>query len=402
MSSSITDESIRRAEAVGFSNGTWDRPPHLELGQITTARRMPTVELLPGPTPIPIPVGPPLDIDSLEFDDPLTGRPMSSSSFLDRRLYIDALAVFHEGGLRYEKYRSAMTENDHHIVHSVTKSLTSMAFGRAVADGFIDVNAEISEYVASLRSNRAWNGVTVQHVLDMATGIDFYEDYDDRDSAYWAYASAVGYYGDRNGIGAERFVAEHMTKRGVAPGSLFNYASPQTNLLAMCLTNATGKAATDWYESMLYRSIGAERPALFNCDRFGVPIAEGHLNLTLRDLLRWSLLLLDDGRNLRGEQVIPAEWVAETTRSHPNARERFDASEFRDLFPGAEYHNQTWMFDASKGQIAMLGIHGQFVYIDRPRRLVIAALASYPVQVDPMQTAATRHFRERITEAIDR
>ena len=40
----------------------------------------------------------------------------------------------------------------------------------------------------------AWRDVTLQHVLDMAAGLSYVEDYADRDGVYYAYARATGYY----------------------------------------------------------------------------------------------------------------------------------------------------------------------------------------------------------------
>ena len=67
--------------------------------------------------------------------------------------------------------------------------------------------------------------------------------------------------------------------------------------------------------------------------------------------------------------------------------------------PGAEYHNQAWLLDPEHEVLAMLGIHGQFAYIDRPRNLLITGLSSFPDQVSPLMVATLNEVWRCITDA---
>jgi hypothetical protein len=40
----------------------------------------------------------------------------------------------------------------------------------------------------------------------------------------------------------------------------------------------------------------------------------------------------------------------------------------------------------------MLGIHGQFAYLDLPAQLMIVGLGSFPVQVAPLMTASLQQL----------
>jgi len=387
---------------IEFDDKNWDLPQHLALGQITTALRMPTVALNAPKNTIEIPRGPTLDIDALEFDDPLSGRTIAGSDFLDRRLFSDALVVYADGAIRYEQYRNGVTETDHHIIHSCTKSLTTLMVGIAVDEGLLDTTAPIATYVPELGPLAAWEGVTVQHVLDMSTGIHTDEHYEDPNSMYWRYAEAVGYYGGSDdALGALGFVVENLTEQARQPGEIFNYSSPVTNLLPLCLSAVYGKPATELYEQYLHSRIGAESDALVNTDRFGVPIVEGHLNLTLRDFTRWALLFLHDGLNLNGERVVPASWISDTISPSTARRDAFIKSEFGEVFETGEYHNQTWIINPAAGQLAMLGIHGQFAYLDRQRDVLIAGFGSYPVQVDGLNISSMVQLWDRVSHELD-
>ena len=97
---------------VGYDAATWDQPQNLARGQLTTAERMPSVELGPGGPAVVLPPGAELEVGRLSFTDPLTGRAMTGDQFLDRRLYTDALAVMQDGRLVYETYCNGMVETD--------------------------------------------------------------------------------------------------------------------------------------------------------------------------------------------------------------------------------------------------------------------------------------------------
>lgn len=374
--------------AVGFDGRTWDRATNLARGQITTTERMPSAELACGTGPTPIPVGERLDVDGLTLTDPLTGRPMSGAQFLDTRLRTDGLAVIHDGRLVYETYRDGMTDTDRHVVHSCTKTLTTMLVGIAVDEVGLDLEAPVSSYVTELAGIPAWDSVTVQHVLDMAAGIECDENYADRDSMYWRYADAVGYYETpgRVGEGALSFAVRELTRRREEPGTRFTYASYLTNLLPVTVERACGRPALELLEDRIYRHLGAELPALMNLDPTGLPIVEGQLNLTLRDFARWGHLLLDGGRTFDGRQVVPEWWIDEAFVPDEGRAAAFARGGYAEVLPGVEYHNQTWLFEPDR-LAAMLGIHGQFCWVDPEQRLMVVGMSSFPDQVHPLMTA---------------
>ncbi|MGB8860937.1 MAG: serine hydrolase, partial [Ilumatobacteraceae bacterium] len=270
----IAPPSRSAPDDLGYGPRTWDAPQFLGRGQVESELRMPTAVLERRGPALPLPDGTPIDVEALTFDDPLTGRPMSGAQFLDRRVYTDGLLVFHGGGVRYETYRNGLRPSDRHILHSVSKTLTTMQMGIAIAEGRIDPALPLSSYLTPLRALPAWNDVTVQHVLDMATGIKCDEHYEDLDSMYWRYAEVAGYYGlaDPSQGGIVDFVVEHLVELAEPPGHRFNYASYLTNLLPACLTETYGRPAVELFEEQLHQRLGCERDALVNCDRTGAPI----------------------------------------------------------------------------------------------------------------------------------
>jgi CubicO group peptidase (beta-lactamase class C family) len=386
---------------IGYDGTTWDQPQNLARGQLTTAERMPSVELDPGGASNPIPRGADLDLDGLSFTDPLTGHSLTGDELLDRRLYTDALAVVQDGRLVYETYRNGMSESDRHVAHSCSKTMTTMMVGIAIEENKLDRSRPMSDYVPELAALPAWAPVTLEHVLDMATGLDLEEHYENRDSMYWRYAYAVGYYTTATAPSGTTlgFATSELTRAVEPPGSRFNYGSYLTNLLPVALANVYGVPAVELYEDRIYRHLGAERPALVNLDSAGNPIVEGQVNLTLRDFVRWGSLLADEGRSLGGVQVIPRPWVDDTYAASPARAAAFARGEDGESMPGAEYHNQTWVLEPGR-VVSMLGIHGQFCWVDRETRTMIVGFSSYPVQTHELLSATLRELWSTVRGAL--
>ncbi len=385
---------------VGYDATAWDRPWFLPRGQITAAERMPSAVLEPGGPSTPVPRGPELDVGALSFTDPLTGRAMTGDQFLDRRLYTDALAVLQDGRLVYETYRNAVTESDRHVAHSCSKTLTTMAIGIALDEGLLDRAQPMATYVPELAAIAAWDRVTLEHVLDMATGLEFDEHYENADSMYWRYTDAVGYYPrDAQSQGTTLgFATTELTRAVEPPGFRFSYGSYLTNLLPLALTRVYGVPAVELYEDRIYRQLGAERSALLNLDSAGNPIVEGQVNLTLRDFVRWGHLLMDEGRSFTGQQVVPSGWVDDTYAPSADRAAAFARGEYGESMAGVEYHNQTWVLEPGR-VVTMLGIHGQFCWVDRESRTMIVGFSSYPVQTHALLSATLNELWSTIRAA---
>ncbi len=198
----------------------WDQPHLLAWGQTSFSSRMPTAVIDPVGPVQSLPVGPPWIWRELQLHDPLLSRPIDTVSFLERRMFNDALLVMRRGQVVHESYRNGLGPSDLHVVHSVSKSLTTMMVGIAVGEGRLDPAAPIDQYVPALaRACRHGRSVTLQHVLDMATGIDCDEDYLRPDSMYWRYARAVGYAGGgEQAEGALAFLIGNLSRRREPPG----------------------------------------------------------------------------------------------------------------------------------------------------------------------------------------
>jgi CubicO group peptidase (beta-lactamase class C family) len=89
------------------------------------------------------------------------------------------------------------------------------------------------------------------------------------------------------------------------------------------------------------------------------------LNLTTRDYAKFGQLFLQMGE-WNGEQLIPADWVSQSTvHSAPAMSDR-----------GVGYGYQWWVPMPADQDYFAVGIYGQYIYIDPKTNIVIAKNAA--------------------------
>ena len=368
--------------SIGQQN--WDNPEHLAIGQISMEKVFPTLAIESGKTIDLAYANHQLDIQDLIFKDVLNPkRNIDGDTLLNRRLFNDALLVMHKGKVIHESYRNGMQKDDRHVIHSCTKSLCSMIAAMAIDEGLLNPQAPVQEYIPEFESMPAWDGVSIQHILDMQAGIKYSEDYTNKDADYWSYARAAGYYPPLAGeiaIGVRAWVTQNLNQRDCEPGTCFVYNSTLSNVLGMVLENIYKQSLAKLFEDKLYKKVGAQDDAYFNTDPQGFPITEGQFNATLQDFSKISSLMIRQGKNLSGDQVLPASFINKTVKPDPKAQSAYHQDNKDRVFKNGQYKNKFWVLEPEQNRFTMLGIHGQTAWFDLDRDLMIVTLGSYPKQ----------------------
>ena len=101
-------------------------------------------------------------------------------AFLDDS-YTDAFLVMADGCIIHESYYNGMRPETPHLMQSVSKSITATVTGIMIGRGQLDPSALVKIYMPEL-AETAWAGATLQHVLDMTTGVQYSEEYTRFDS----------------------------------------------------------------------------------------------------------------------------------------------------------------------------------------------------------------------------
>src|SRR5690606_17808316 len=104
------------------------------------------------------------------------GKELAFDAFLEQHRTV-AFLVIQRDTILYERYFKGYDASRIHTSFSMAKSVISMLIGAAIADGLIaDVDQPITDFIPELRA-RGFEQVTVEHLLQMTSGLKFNESY---------------------------------------------------------------------------------------------------------------------------------------------------------------------------------------------------------------------------------
>ena len=296
--------------------------------------------------------------------------------------YTDGFLIAIGGRIVHESYHNAMTRQTPHLAQSVSKSIVSTTAGILIGQGLIDPAAPITDCLPELAAT-GWAGASVQHVLDMTSGVRFIEDYEDPNSDIGRTDVACGWKpmpagadpGDWPGCMWDQILG--LTAADAAHGERFRYASVETDVLGLAMARVTGERLPELISRLLWAPMGAEEHASITVDAAGTALADGGLSATLRDFARFGQTMLDGGR-AGGRQVIPAAWIDDVRRG-PHGL--FNDTG-RESLPDGRYRNMFWIEDAARQTHMCFGVFGQLIHISPECDMVVAKLSSWPDFID--------------------
>ncbi|WP_371318319.1 serine hydrolase [Paenibacillus elgii] len=89
------------------------------------------------------------------------------------RTVTTGLLIIEDDKILVENYYLGNTQKSLNTSWSISKSFTSALIGIAIDEGYIrSVNDPITDYLPEL-SQSGYNGVTIQHILNMASGVKY-------------------------------------------------------------------------------------------------------------------------------------------------------------------------------------------------------------------------------------
>lgn len=361
----------------------WDRAPWNRWSFQHIREVQPTAEVWRGSGPVTPLAGALQDLNGL--DVPQVGGGRGPLSRLWDDTYTDGFLLMKDGVVVVEQYFNGMTPRSLHLSQSVAKTVTGAVAGILIGRGVLDPSAPVTTYVPELAAT-GWNGATLQHVLDMTTGVRFDETYENPTSEMGQLDVASGWKPVPPGVDPAFVWPSHVwelilrLKDQIRPhGARFEYRSIETDVLAFCMERVTGKRLPQLVSEEIWQPMGAEQSACFTVDRAGYALADGGFNATLRDYARFGALFLGGG-------VIPTGWIA-ATRSRNSAE---FPPEARATLPEGGYRNQIWLGTRDNSVLLARGVFGQLIYIDLARNAVAVKLSSWPEFLSPMRDVPTR------------
>ena len=305
------------------------------------------------------------------FDELVNGD-VHSGVYEDLR----AVLVLVGGRPLVERYYDSSAEATSNVA-SVTKSVMSILVGVALDEGVLgSVDQTLSEllpaYAAIMAPDVA--GVTLEQVLTMTAGLPE----DPR-----APATTPHYL-------TEDWVAAILSG-GLEqpPGEGFAYASAGSHLLSAILVEATGRSVLDYARDKLFNPLGistdpaAEPLAVeenlpvyeaasfaWPVDPQGVHLGDAFLKISAPDMAKIGQLMLAGGR-WDEKQIVPAQWVTESTRAH--------ASTGGYGVGGDDYGYHWWVTTADgHDAFAAAGFGGQLIEVVPDLDLVVVISCTIP------------------------
>jgi CubicO group peptidase (beta-lactamase class C family) len=263
-----------------------------------------------------------------------------------------AFLIIRRDTIQYEQYFKGYDQASIVPSFSMAKSVTSILIGCALDDGLIQsVDEPITRYIPELAPN-GFDKVTIEHVLQMTSGLKFNESY----SNPFGEAGAF-YYGVNLRKQTTRLKLKHE------PGQQFDYVSGNTQLLGLVLERAlNGKTITAYLQEKLWTPLAMEYDASWSIDREedGLEKTFCCLNARARDFAKLGRLYKNKG-NWNGTQIVSPQWVATSTQLDTTAG-------------SAPYYQYQWWLPNPGEDFMAEGILGQFVYVHPDKDLIIVRL----------------------------
>lgn len=305
----------------------------------------------------------------------------------------DAFVALHDGAPACEYYRTPDAASTPHPLLSVTKSVVGALGGILIADGALDPHVAASAYVPEL-ADGGYAGATVRELLDMRTGGDYRESYDDPGNELGQLGQICGWW-PRTDPTLPGTVRDWLVTlaRPASPAGPFSYRSADTEVLGWVLERAGGQALAALLGQRLLAPIGAEADGRLEVDPAGHALASSGLALVPRDLARFGQMLLDGGA-VDEVQVVPTRFVKDTYTGQDDSVGAFHARVGATLGPDAPfppkglYRNQFWVLEQGRRRLLCLGVHGQMMLVDGDNRVVAVKLSSWPTPQDPARFEA--------------
>lgn len=312
------------------------------------------------------------DLDSFSARDVDGVHPLSV--IIRDRLNQESLVILKNGQLVDEYYWSGMDKDQTHLMMSITKSFTSMTLSILVENGLVDMNAPITRYLPELKSSPAYAKASVQEVADMRSGIkiEFSEGklWDDRMTNVQEWNGPNKYPQLKSVVD---FGALIGSRDDVTTGQAYDYQCINTEMLGMVVQSVTGKKLADVMEELIWKRAGFASDAYLQSNSNGEAVGSGGLNATTRDVAVMMDILVNDGKNRNGEQIIPQKFVNSLIEGNEEVRSAWKYSKESKLAPDAWYKDQIRTFNVGSHKfLAFIGIHGQVVVGEPATGIVLA------------------------------
>ena len=211
--------------------------------------------------------------------------------------HTQAVVVLHQGRLVAEQYAPGVGLHSALSGHSISKSVAHALVGVLVQQGRLLLDQPAVPAWQQPGDARA--GITVDHLLRMASGLPA-----DETHGGWDAATRM-WFDERDMAG---FAMQGQPE--APPMTVWHYSNRSTLLLSRLVRDGAGGSAAavrQWAATGLFQPLGM-RDVTIRFDATGTPVLSSDVYASARDMARFGQLYLDDGW-ASGRQILPAGWV---------------------------------------------------------------------------------------------
>ena len=285
------------------------------------------------------------------------------------------VVILHRGQIAFESY-PRMKAHEKPIYWSVAKSLVGTLVRILEERSLVDVSKPIDAYLPELTGS-SLEGTTVRHLLDMASGLDCADDYENKESCYYRYSVTIG-----DGFSRKpplknpyEFVSTLQAKRLNPPGEKYSYSGLNTFVLAWLVETITDMPFHDALTKEVWWKIGAESDASFIAPIKGIPVTHGGFLAKMRDLARFGLLFTPSQSKIVQTPIISEKHV-QFLLSDGDPKLLKNAGLDYMINSGVKHNIYQWDAVHSNGSLYKGGWAGQGLFIN-PKWDVVAVFTSY-------------------------
>lgn len=261
-----------------------------------------------------------------------------------------AFVIIKNDSLLHEQYWDGFSDTSQTNSFSMAKSITSMLAQIAVQKGvFKGWQQKVEDFLPGLQG--AYKGeLELQHLANMTAGLQWNEHYQNPFDI-----TARAYYGSDI---KELMMSEVPVVQ--KPGSNYEYQSGATQLLGLCLTEATGKTLSHLASEWLWQPLGATQNANWHLDsKNGHELNYCCFNSNAKDFARFGQLIMQEG-SWQGRQLLDSSFVQKLYTQGP--------------VPFYSYSFWRNLKGFSSPVVYMRGILGQYVLVFPEQNVVMVRL----------------------------
>lgn len=197
---------------------------------------------------------------------------------------LQGVMMIYKGKVVYQAY-PGMNPNSQHVWMSAAKSTVGLVVAQLVAEGKVDPEKPITEYVPQLRGSN-WDDVKTINVLNHTSGLNLEETgatiLDPESEVVRFFSSTFGAENPATGKVEDWIeILRDAEKLDEKVGAQFRYSSPNTLVLIQMAENIEGNSWSKIFEDRVWGKMGARSGVTTNLTSTGTAAAFGLLSTTL-------------------------------------------------------------------------------------------------------------------------